>query len=209
MMNQNITVIEHALLEHSLSILRNRDTNDSVFRRHANTVAKILLTESTRNLATTHTPVETPISPTVCRRLDTQIVLMPVLRAGLAILPVAQELLPHAATGFMGVRRDEKTAEAEEYYQNIPEIPESHHVLILDPMLATGGSLESTISAVKEVGATTISVICVVAAPEGIERITKSHPEVRIITGAIDQRLNDDKFIVPGLGDFGDRYFGA
>jgi uracil phosphoribosyltransferase len=209
MTSQNVTLIEHALLEDSLTMLRNRDTNDSDFRRHANTVAKILLTEGTRNLATTHTPIETPISPTVCNRLDTQIVLMPVLRAGLAMLPVAQELLPHAPTGFLGVQRDEHTAEAEEYYQNIPEIPESHHVLILDPMLATGGSLQSAISAVKEVGATTISVICVVAAPEGLERITNSHPEVRIITGAIDQCLNDDKFIVPGLGDFGDRYFGA
>lgn len=209
MANENVTVVEHALLETALAALRDRDTDDAEFRRNANTAAKILLTEGTRHLATTHTPVETPLSPTVCRKLDTQIVLMPVLRAGLAMLPVAQELLPEAATGFMGVQRDEDTAEAEQYYQNIPNIPESHHVLILDPMLATGGSLESAIAAVKAAGATTITVICVVAAPEGIKRVTELHPEIKIITAAVDQSLNESKFIVPGLGDFGDRYFGG
>ena len=207
--SSHVKVVSHALMGHSLTLLRDKTTGDSDFRRHANIVAKILVAEATRELSIQSRVIETPLAEFEGTELAGRIVLVPVLRAGLAMLPAAQEIIPDCPTGFMGLQRDEQTAEAHRYYESIPNISESHHVLVLDPMLATGGSLVATLDAIKQHGGTRVTVVCVVAAPEGIERVQQQHPDTRIIIAAVDDSLNNDKFIVPGLGDFGDRYFGT
>lgn len=145
----------------------------------------------------------------VGRVLADEVVVVPVLRAGLAMLFALGDFLPDIAVGFIGLERDEKTAQAREYYQKLPKIFASHKILVTDPMLATGGSFCDTLAALKKKGAKNITIICIVAAPEGIKRIQREHPEVAIFTAAVDKGLNDRFFIVPGLGDFGDRYFGT
>lgn len=205
----NFIIVEHPLIEHSLSILRNKNTNTEEFRRHAGIVSKILLVEATNKLATTHINIETPLMMTKGKKLKDNIIVVPVLRAGLAMLFALQDFLPAAAVGFIGLERNEKTAIAHEYYRKLPKIFSSHKVIVIDPMLATGGSFEDTIYALKKKGAKNIICVCIVSAPEGIERINKAYPEVQIITASIDKGLNAKKFILPGLGDFGDRYFGT
>jgi uracil phosphoribosyltransferase len=206
---RNVTLVQHPLLEHSLTLLRNRETNTVEFRRHASIVSKILLFEATRNVRVVDEPIDTPLAHMIGKRVADEIVVVPVLRAGLAMLFAIQDFLPAVSVGFMGLERDERTAQARGYYQKLPQIFASHQVIVLDPMLATGGSLAETVSALTEKGAGRIMLACIVAAPEGIERIRTSYPDVSIITAAIDDHLNGQKFIVPGLGDFGDRYFGT
>lgn len=138
-----------------------------------------------------------------------EVIVVPVLRAGLAMLFAIQDFLPDVAVGFIGLERDEHTAQAREYYRKLPTIFASHLVIVIDPMLATGGSFDDTLAALKAKGAKRLMVVCIVAAPEGIRRLQKKHRDVTIVTAAIDKQLNDRFFIVPGLGDFGDRYFGT
>lgn len=209
MNNQNVTVVEHPLLTHSLTILRNKETETEEFRRHAGIVSKILVLEATKTLAVEDEQIETPLAPYGGKRLRDDVVVVPVLRAGLAMLFALQDFLPSVSVGFVGLERDEQTAIAREYYQKLPKIFSSHKVLVIDPMLATGGSFDDTIKILKSKGAKQMTAVCVVAAPEGIERVQKNHPDVAIITAAIDEKLNDKAYIVPGLGDFGDRYFGT
>jgi uracil phosphoribosyltransferase len=206
---QNITVVSHPLIDHSLTVLRSKKTPTAEFRRHANIVSKVLLVEATGQLQVADEPIETPLASMTGRKLKDEIVVVPVLRAGLAMLFALQDFLPAVSVGFIGLERDEQTAQAHEYYRKMPEIFASSRVLVLDPMLATGGSFDDTVTALKNKGAKRLTLVCIVAAPEGIERIEKSHPDVQIITAAVDSHLNDRKFIVPGLGDFGDRYFGT
>ena len=206
---QNVNCISHPLLAHSLGILRDQTTGTAEFRRHAAVVSKILLLEASRLLATSSVTVKTPLEETKVEKLRAEVMVVPVLRAGLAMLAAVQDFMPSVVVGFIGLERDEKTAQAHEYYQKIPKILATHKVWVLDPMLATGGSLVDTVAAVKEKGARDITLLCVVAAPEGIDRVTAAHPEAMIITAAIDRELNERKFILPGLGDFGDRYFGT
>ncbi len=206
---KNITVVSHPLIDHSLTVLRNKNTTTVEFRRQASIVSKILLVEATRQLQVSDERIETPLAPMTGKRLKDEIVVVPVLRAGLAMLFALQDFLPSVAVGFIGLERDEQTAQAHEYYRKLPEIFASSKLLVLDPMLATGGSFDDTVVALKNKGARQLTLVCIVAAPEGIERIEKNHPDVQIITAAIDSHLNDRKFIVPGLGDFGDRYFGT
>lgn len=208
-MRTNITVVKHPLIDHSLTILRDKKTGTEEFRRHAGIVSKILLIEATKNLNLENQSIETPLAPMRGKRLKDEVVVVPVLRAGLAMLFALQDFLPAVSVGFIGLERDEKTAVAREYYQKLPKIFATHKVIILDPMLATGGSFDDTVTALKSKGGKRITLVCVVAAPEGIERIEKNHPDVNIITAAIDKKLNTVKYIVPGLGDFGDRYFGT
>lgn len=207
-MNHVVTVA-HPLIDHSLTVLRNRETGTEEFRRHAGIVSKILLLEATKPLATEPAVIQTPLAPFTGKKLKTDVVVVPVLRAGLAMLFALQDFLPAVSVGFIGLERNEQTAIAREYYQKMPRIYSSHQVIILDPMLATGGSFDDTVTALKAKGATHITCVCIVSAPEGIARIADKHPDVTVYTGAVDTHLNDKKYIIPGLGDFGDRYFGT
>lgn len=206
---KQVILISHPLVDHSLTILRDKETKTEEFRHHAAIVSKILLLEVTKSVKLAKKDIETPLSPFAGKKIADDLVVVPVLRAGLAMLFALEDFLPGVDVGFIGLERDEKTAQAREYYQKMPKIFATHHVIVLDPMLATGGSFDDTINAVKAKGAKHITLVCIVAAPEGIERIEKYHPDVMIYTAAIDESLNDRKYIVPGLGDFGDRYFGT
>jgi uracil phosphoribosyltransferase len=206
---KNITVVSHPLLDHSLSILRDKDTKTEEFRHHADVVSKILLIEATKQLKLHDRRIVTPLAPMAGKEMKDDIIVVPVLRSGLAMLTSLRDLLPAVSVGFIGLERDEKTAIAREYYEKIPRIFTTHIVFVVDPMLATGGSMDDTIRAVKERGAKRIVAVSIVSAPEGITRVSTNHPDVPIITAAIDDRLNDKAYIVPGLGDFGDRYFGT
>lgn len=205
----NVTIVSHPLAEHSLTILRDKTTRTEEFRRHADVVSKILLLEATKHLQLTDKHIETPLSGFTGKKLADDIIVIPVLRAGLAMLTSLRNILPSVSVGFIGLERDEETAIAREYYKKIPKILTTHIVFVIDPMLATGGSMDDTIAAVKQKGATRIIAVSIVSAPEGIKRVAAAHPDVPIITAALDERLNDRAYIVPGLGDFGDRYFGT
>jgi uracil phosphoribosyltransferase len=206
---KQVTVISHPLIEHSLTILRDKHTKTEEFRRHADVVSKILLIEVAGRMQLKDKNIETPLSAFIGKELKDDVVVVPVLRAGLAMLFAMQQILPGASVGFIGLERDEKTAIAREYYKKIPVILATNIVIVVDPMLATGGSMDDTIRAVKEKGAKRIFGVSIVSAPEGIKRLSKNHPDVPIVTAAIDINLNDKAYIVPGLGDFGDRYFGT
>lgn len=205
----NVTVVSHPLIAHSLTILRDKTTGTEEFRRHAGIVSKILILEATKILRLSNKTITTPLAEFSGSKLKDNVVVVPVLRAGLAMLFALQDFLPSVSVGFIGLERDEKTAIAREYYQKIPKILSSHIVLVIDPMLATGGSFDDTIAAVKKKGAKRIIAISVISSEAGIARVIKKHPDVPIITGAIDKELNHKAYIVPGLGDFGDRYFGT
>ena len=210
MQTDRIRLVSHPLLDHSLTILRDRETRTADFRRHAGIVSTVLLIEAMRALRVEVKTIETPLEAMAGRQLSGNLMVVPVLRAGLAMLFAAQELLLDVPVGFLGLERDEETAVAREYYRKFPVSPEGGwDALVLDPMLATGGSLEETITAVLKRGCKHITLACIVSAPEGIERIMQAFPSVALYTAAIDTRLNDRKYIVPGLGDFGDRYFGT
>jgi len=202
-------VVDHPLLKQSLTVLRDKNTSTDDFRRHTAVVGQIMITEATRQLSVNIKEVETPLKKTTGYEIKRSIIFVPVLRAGISMLFPARDFLAWAPVGFIGLERDEKTALAREYYQKFPEGLEDKTVLILDPMLATGGSLSDTIEALKKKGARNFSVVTIVAAPEGIARIRSQHPKVHIYTAAVDECLNEHKYIVPGLGDFGDRYFGT
>lgn len=206
---KHIAVVSHPLIDHSLTVIRRKETSTEEFRRHAGIVSKILLVEVMKDLATSSVRIETPLAHMTGKKLKDEVVVVPVLRAGLAMLFAIQDFLPAVSVGFIGLERDEKTAQAREYYQKLPKIFASHKVLVIDPMLATGGSFDDTVTLLKEKGAKCITIVSIVSAPEGIQRMQRSHPDVQIVTAAIDDHLNDKKFIVPGLGDFGDRYFGT
>ncbi len=205
----NVVLVDHPLLQYSLSMLRNHTTDTALFRQHAANAASILIVEATRGLRTRTQPIQTPLAETDGHFIEEKLLIVPVLRAGLALLPAAQALLPDVPVGFLGLERDEETAVAREYYRKFPDGLSDHKAIILDPMLATGGSLEETIHAVMKRGVKQIVLVCVVAAPEGIQRVMHAYPDAHLYTAAIDRHLDDRKFIVPGLGDFGDRYFGT
>ena len=208
--NNQVHLIEHPLVAHALTFLRARQTETAEFRRHASIVSTIMLIEATRALGVANKLIETPLAVTTGSRLADKMIVVPVLRAGLAMLAAAEKLLSDTPVGFLGLERDETTAVAREYYRKFPGGSLSgRKVLILDPMLATGGSLQETIAAVHACEGRNITLVCIVAAPEGIQRITSTFPDVTLYTAAIDSHLNAQKYIVPGLGDFGDRYFGT
>ena len=206
---KNVIEVHHPLIDHSLTVIRRKDTGTEEFRRHAGIVSRILLVEVMKDLATARVKIETPLAPMTGKKLKDEVVVVPVLRAGLAMLFAIQDFLPAVSVGFVGLERDEQTAQAREYYRKLPKLLASHRVLVIDPMLATGGSFDDTVTLLKEKGAKRITIVSIVSAPEGIKRVQRNHPEVKIFTAAIDDHLNDRKFIVPGLGDFGDRYFGT
>lgn len=206
---QNFKLIDHPLVRHSLTILRDKNTDTETFRRHTAIVSQIIIMEASRKCKLSKKVIETPIASTTGYEIYRSMVFVPVLRAGISMLVPARDFLPWTPVGFIGLERDEKTAIAHQYYQKFPGNIEKKLILVLDPMLATGGSVSDTIRRLREKGGKRISLACIVAAPEGIRRINTEHPDVMIYTTAIDDHLDERKFIVPGLGDFGDRYFGT
>ena len=203
----SVTVVDHALAGHLLAQLRSEDTAPPVFRTLAKRLALTLALEAIRDLPATEIAVRTPLEETTGRVLD-DLVAVPILRAGLGMLEAVTELFPEVAVGYIGLERDEASLEPQSYYRKLPPV-QGRHVLVLDPMLATGGSGSAATSAVKEGGPASIRFVCVVAAPEGIRKMEADHPDVPIFTAAIDRQLNERGYIVPGLGDFGDRLFGT
>jgi uracil phosphoribosyltransferase len=200
--------VEHPLIEDILAQLRDRRTEPEEFRRLARQATGLLAFEASRDLPLRTERVATPLEETRVERLDTEIVLVPVLRSGMGMLEVMLTIFPRAAVGYVGLERDEMTARAREYYKKLPPL-EGRHVLVLDPMLATGGSASSAITLLKAQGASLIRLLSIVAAPEGVERLAQDHPGVDIYTASLDRGLDSRKFILPGLGDFGDRLYGT
>jgi uracil phosphoribosyltransferase len=206
---KNLHVVGGPLVQHKLAVLRDERTSTPDFRQAMKELALIMVAEATRDMPTRPASIRTPLAETQAEEISGPVCLVPVLRAGLGMLDGALALLPKATVGFMGLFRDEETAEPVEYYVNLPRNLEDYLVLVLDPMLATGGSLSATLVKLKEVGATWISCIHAVAAVPGVERLTREHPEVNFYAAAVDPELNDAAFIVPGLGDAGDRLYGT
>jgi uracil phosphoribosyltransferase len=205
-----VTLVEHPLVADSLARIRDRDTPNPLFRTNLERIGTLLLAEATKGLPTVEGTVETPITTAVVRRLAVQPVIVPVLRAGLGFVHAAQELMPIADVGFIGIARDEETFEPKPYVNKLPESLAGRPVIVIDPMLATGGSLVRTIELLVERGAPTpITVVCALAAPEGLQRLRDEDLDLHVYTGAIDDHLNENAYIVPGLGDAGDRQFGS
>lgn len=202
-------VVEHPVVHDALATLRDGSTPPEVFRRMAIRVSLLLAAEATRDVPSEAVTVQTPLGPASGRRVGAGVVVVPVLRAGLGMLDAVLELLPNARVGHIGLQRDEMTAVASQYYSKLPRDLTGSYVLMIDPMLATGGSAVAGLDLLKAAGATDIRMICIVAAPEGITLVERHHPNVHIYTPAVDQGLNAHKFIVPGLGDFGDRLYGT
>jgi uracil phosphoribosyltransferase len=203
-----VTVVDHPLAAHLLTELRDAGTEPERFRHVSRRLATVIVLEATRRLATRTEPVRTPLTTTDGVRLDRPVVAVPILRAGLGLLETVTDLLPDVRVGYAGLERDEQTLQPTSYYLKVPELRDAS-VLLLDPMLATGGSAAFAAGLLKEHGATDIQLVCVVAAPEGVKRLAEEHPDVRVVTAALDEGLNDVGYIVPGLGDFGDRLFGT
>jgi uracil phosphoribosyltransferase len=205
----DVQVVDHPLARTRLSELRDARTDNPTFRAALRDLTLMLIYEATRDAPLTSAPLHTPVARTVGYRLANPPLLVPVLRAGLGMADAALGLMPEAQMGFVGLARDEETHRPVPYMESLPDTLEGRPVFVLDPMLATGGSMAHTIRLLTERGATDVTSICVLAAPEGIELLRGSGLPVRVITASIDERLNDSAFIVPGLGDAGDRQFGA
>ena len=209
-MSVDVTVVDHPIVHDSLARIRDASTPTDIFRHQVDRVGLVLMAEATRHLPTTATTVRTPLTEAPARRLEGVPVLVPILRAGLGLVGAAQQLLPGADVGFVGVARDETTHTPVAYVDKLADDLSGRPVIVLDPMLATGGSLMYVINLLRSHGSDlALTVVCLLAAPEGIEYIAQqADVDVRIVTAAVDDQLNDQAFIVPGLGDAGDRLFG-
>jgi len=204
-----VHIVDHPLVQDALVDLRDKRTPPEHFRRAATRISVLLAAEALRGVPSSSVTVETPLGPAGGRRLDPDIVVVPVLRAGLGMLDAVLELVPNARVGHIGLQRDEMTAIASRYYSKLPASLRSSFVLMIDPMLATGGSAVAALQLLEAAGATHIQIVCIVAAPEGIATVEQHYPKVSIYTPVVDHRLNEHKYIVPGLGDFGDRLYGT
>ncbi len=204
-----LRLVTHPLVHDCLAELRDARTSPERFRALANRISVLLGAEALRDVPMADGTVDTPLGPSPCRRLAADVVMAPVLRAGLGMLPGMLELVPSARVGHLGLQRDERTAVASQYYAKLPPNIESSYVLLIDPMLATGGSAVAALDVLTRAGAKHIRLVCIVAAPEGVAVVEKAYPAVPIFTPIVDRELNAHKFIVPGLGDFGDRLFGT
>ena len=202
-------VVEHPLVHDALVELRDARTEPPAFRRAANRISVLLAAEALRNVPSVPSTVTTPLGPADGRVVTADVVVVPVLRAGLGMLDAVLELLPAARVGHIGLQRDEATAIASKYYSKLPADLARSWVLMIDPMLATGGSAVAAIDLLKASGAKTIAMICIVAAPEGVRLVEQHHPDVAVYTPVVDKHLDVHKYIVPGLGDFGDRLYGT
>jgi uracil phosphoribosyltransferase len=204
-----VTVVNHPLVAASLAILRSKTTTSADFRRALQEVSVLLLGQASAAWETVPQEVETPLRKCMGQVLARPLVLVPILRAGLGMLDGMLALLPHAAIGHIGIYRDEKTLQPATYFCRLPATITEAQVVLVDPMLATGNSACQAVSILKSHGATRIQLICLVACPPGVEQVRAQHPEIEIVTAAIDPELNEMGYIVPGLGDAGDRYFGT
>jgi uracil phosphoribosyltransferase len=202
-------VVSHPLVDDVLAALRDRRTEPAEFRRLAHRASLLVTAEATRDLPTTVRDVETPLETARCRVIGRRVVAVPVLRAGLGMLDAFLELVPSAEVGYFGLERNERTAVARRYYEKVPRDLGEAVVYLLDPMLATGGSAAMAIEGLSGRGARQVRLLCVVAAPEGVAHLEQHAPEAEVFTAALDRQLNDRKYILPGLGDFGDRLFGT
>ena len=209
-MMDHLTVVSHPLVQHKLSIMRDRETPTAVFRQLLREISQLLAYEVTRELPMETRRVETPLqamdAPTLAGR---KLALVSILRAGNGLLDGILELVPSARVGFVGLYRDEETLQPVEYYFKVPDHLDERLVIAVDPMLATGNSSAAAIDRLKAAGARDIRFLCLLAAPEGVDRMKAAHPDVPIVTAAVDERLNELGYIVPGLGDAGDRMFGT
>ena len=208
-MDNMVHVMSHPLITHKLSIMRDKNTSVKDFRECAHEVALLIGYEATKDLKLEEYEIETPITKTVGNRIQRQVALVPILRAGLGMVDAIMNLIPASKIGHIGLYRNEETLEPVEYYCKLPTDIQQRQVLVLDPMLATGGSAVAAINFIKNRGVKNIKFVCIIAAPEGVEALRKAHPDVEIFCGALDEKLNENGYIVPGLGDAGDRLFGT
>ena len=205
----SIHIVDHPLVHDALATLRDKRTTPEYFRRAATQISVLLAAEALRHLPTSDVTVDTPIGPAEGRRVSTDVVVVPILRAGLGMLDAVLEMVPSARVGHIGLQRNETTAVASQYYSKLPPGVDRSVVLMVDPMLATGGSAVAALDVLRLAGATRVRIICIVAAPEGVRLVEERHPDVAIYTPVVDRSLNAQKYIVPGLGDFGDRLYGT
>jgi uracil phosphoribosyltransferase len=204
----SVNVVEHPLAGHLLLALRDQWTQPAVFRALTKRLTTVLMLEASRDIPTEEATVETPLEEAQGRKLALPIVAVPILRAGLGMLDAVVDLFPEVRVGYLGLERDEATFQPSEYYAKLPRL-EDACTFVLDPMLATGGSAGAALEQVKKAGATWIRMVSVVSAPEGVQALQEQHPDVDIVTAALDRELNASAYIVPGLGDFGDRLYGT
>ena len=209
MNNEHLHIMDHPLVQHKLSILRNEDTQYKDFRILCSEIAMLMCYEATRSLPLADVDVKTPVATAHCKALTSKICVVPILRAGLGMVEGVLELIPQAHVGHIGLYRDPETLAAVEYYCKMPADVADRDILIVDPMLATGGSAIAAIQFLKNYGCKTIKMMNIIAAPEGIEAVQKAHPDVELYCASVDEKLNEKGYIVPGLGDAGDRIFGT
>ena len=202
-------LIDHPCVQHKLALIRDIETGHKRFRELATEITEFVCYEALKNIKTKEIKVQTPVAEATCRMIDTDIVVIPILRAGVGMLEGILELVPTARVGFVGLYRDEETKLPVTYYERYPPQIKGGTCIIIDPMLATGGSTAAAIDLLKEHGADNIIVICIVTCPEGLDLVETAHPDVLIYAAAVDEKLNEKKYIVPGLGDAGDRLFGT
>ena len=205
----SLTILEHALIKHKLTIMRDKNTSTYIFKQNLDEIAKLMAFEVTRNIPLKDKEIETPICKMIGKEMDKQIILVPILRAGIGLVDGFRDIIPTAKIGHIGMERDEETLIPREYYAKFPKGIEDSVVIVVDPMLATGGSANMAIENIKQRGAKNIRLVCLVGAPEGVAAIQKEHPDVDIMLAALDEKLNENGYIVPGLGDAGDRLFGT
>lgn len=201
--------VDHPFVQHKLAIIRDVETGHKRFRELATEITQFLCYEALKNIRTKEVEVQTPLATAKCHKIDPDIVVVPILRAGIGMLEGILTLIPTARVGFVGLYRDEETKQPVSYYQRFPPQTKGGTCIIIDPMLATGGSTVAAIDVLKEAGAGEIVVICIVTCNEGLALVETAHPDVHVYTASIDERLDDNKYIVPGLGDAGDRLFGT
>lgn len=205
-----ITIFDHPLIQHKLSIMRNKETSSKEFRELISEVAQLMCYEVTRDLPTKEVTVETPVAPAKTKRISgKKLAIVPILRAGLGMVDGMLTMIPNAKVGHIGIYRDPDSLLPVKYYCKMPKDVAERDVIIVDPMLATGGSATAAISFMKEYGCTHIKLMCIIGAPEGAKKVQEDHPDVDIFIAAMDEKLNDHGYIVPGLGDAGDRIFGT
>ncbi|MEM8866903.1 MAG: uracil phosphoribosyltransferase [Verrucomicrobiota bacterium] len=200
-------ISDHPLVRHYMTILRSTKTKSEAFRKASDCMTRLLIAEASRILKVDTHEVETPLEMTAGYTIAEDVVVVPILRAGLGMLNASLEILPSASVGYIGLERDESTAIASCYYSKFPDLEQVQRVFLIDPMLATGGSACDAIDAIKKLKNVPITMVCIVAAPEGMAVLQKAHPDVAIVAGVVDRELNEWKYILPGLGDFGDRLF--
>lgn len=206
----NVMIMDHPLIRHKLSLIRDKNTGSKEFREMVGEIAMLMCYEATRDLPLQEVEIETPVGVAKTEVISgKKLAFVPILRAGIGMVDGVLQLVPAAKVGFIGLYRDPQSLSPVDYYSKLPSDIEEREVIVLDPMLATGGSAVEAINLIKKKGATNIKFMCVIAAPEGIEALTKAHPDVAVYCAAKDERLNEDGYILPGLGDAGDRLFGT